>query len=96
MGWEVGYLALCVKVGPWRHITPNGQIRKASGPNPGQIYCVTGIQNDWRGFTCLEFEGFAAGRDIYGYRATRFRKITPGAKIEGVEERRRLPVRQDA
>lgn len=79
MGWEVGDLALCVKVGAWEvYVGP-----ECGGPDPkcGAIYVVTGVVQE-----CLRFCEFPHAL----YDASRFRKITPGAKIEGIEEPRRV------
>lgn len=88
MGWQVGDLALCVKIGPWK--TVEGPHFPCLDPEPGSINTVVELSD------CVE--GPSLGLDGFGafYLAARFRKITPGAKIEGVEERRRLPVREDA
>lgn len=88
MGWEKGDLALHV-----RH-SPCGCCGHFGVP-PGSVNRVEGVTVGRSGFadqgqTGLFLEGVQPphGR---AFNAKFFRKITPGAKIEGVEERRRIP-----
>lgn len=94
MGWQVGDLALCVDRGLRRcrcgciqtglECPPQGSVREVIS---------IGECGDYPPAGCKEIALVFIGH--FGM-ATRFRKITPGANIEGVEERRRLPVKQDA
>jgi len=75
--WEIGDLALCVKVGPWHG---NRSRRVVDGPAGGQTYKVS-----WVGLTSsglgLELEGVETHRNKDGsailWRADKFRKIRP-------------------
>lgn len=97
--WQPGDLALCVKQGPWIASDTDDDV---SGPKAGEINEVVDVH--------IYDEDDAAGPDFAGvflvlsgwdyecfgdYHAERFRKVTPGADIEGFEERRRLPVKED-
>lgn len=97
MGWERGDLALCVKLGQWMQTNLSLPDQACVGPMPGAVLLVVRVcpapVTDGTNLFFAEFPNFTDGE---GYAATRFVKITPGAKIEGVEERRRLPVREDA
>lgn len=84
--WQVGDLALCVK--------------GADDLKAGAVYVVLEI---WVGHTFAG--GFFHDWDGIGLRVgaeaedecwlpSRFRKITPGADIEGFEEPRRIPVKE--
>lgn len=91
--WQVGDLALCV-------------VPSYKGPNvtrPGHLYTVDEVfTNQAVLCLCLGFVGVPTRKPgvYYGHRASRFVKITPGAKIEGVEVERRVPtpkrVKQDS
>lgn len=95
MGWEVGDLALCVR-------TPTSPEGFASPIKMGEIHTVAALHiSNFSGALGLELVGvtFPHGGQNAS-RASNFRKITPGAKIEGIEEPRRVPVpkrtKQDA
>ena len=85
--WAVGDLALCIKSGNWRprigHI-----VQTEPGPNVGQCFTVRAVQ---MGIADPDevYLGFHGKR--FQYAARYFRKVTPGADIEGVEEAKRLP-----
>lgn len=70
-GWEVGDLALCIKVGAWS--------LDGAGPATGSVCRVSAIdRNSDDGFLYLGFEEWPDspwGADRF--RASRFRKITP-------------------
>lgn len=91
--WQVGDLALCVMEPISTNIRRGGIYRvKAVGP------VIPFRQGD---DVALEMEGVVnpmaaalVGRDWVMQRG--FRKITPGHKIEGFEEPRRLPVKEKA
>ena len=96
MGWEVGDLALCVNDAPPMVFGRRTENRPEDGGFPlarGKIYCVARVGPVVD--CCLQGISFD-GAPLCPWLVARFRKITPGAKIEGVEERRRLPVKQDA
>jgi len=91
--WQVGDLALCVK---------GADDLKADDLKAGAVYVVLEI---WVGHTFSG--GFFHDWDGIGLRVgaeakdecwlpSRFRKITPGADIEGFEEPRRIPVKEKA
>ena len=91
--WQVGDLALCV----------DGQRKPDSvgwriPPKAGSVFRVTGVaiyKFAQREALALWLEGGPennSGGPVWG--ATRFRKITPGADIEGFEEPRRIPVKE--
>jgi hypothetical protein len=90
--WEAGDDALCIKEGPGGNPTRSGVVYKVSrvwvSPTCGQLTLdFAGVNNgskDWN------------KADFWGHDPARFRKITPGAQIEGIEVERRLPVREDA
>lgn len=89
--WQKGDLALCIKQGPW--LDNNGNLH-TDGPRSGEVCRVIAVLT-------LDGElGLALCEhpfDLFGcFTARRFRKITPGAKIEGIEEPRRLPVKARA
>lgn len=91
--WQKGDLALCVKQGPWRGILVDDlRLCRMRG---GMIATVRGV-GDYRGAPILWFEGFPGECTRDAFHAIRFRKITPGADIEGIEVERRVPVREDA
>lgn len=69
--WQKGDLALCVKVGPWREASGDGEILPAIMPRSGRIYTVCRIECDIHG-VWLFFIGFEDG-----YHHSRFRKVTP-------------------
>ena len=91
MGWEVGDLALAIT-------------RKRDDVwIVGGCYTVSAFfpetETDW---PALLFVGIPTPHQVgelgHGWLASCFRKITPGAKIKGFEEPRRVPVKhkQDA
>lgn len=72
--WTVGDLALCVKVGPWRH-SRGGGLSRNDPVKGGGVYTVVRV-GDQDGATILWFEGCGdSGDDCYF--AYRFRKINP-------------------
>lgn len=92
--WQPGDLALCVNAG----FIPksNGGYATGAGLRKGAIYRVRECGMNPEGAYCLWLHEIP--KDVWGRRSSRFIKITPGAKIEGIEETRRIPVkeRQDA
>jgi hypothetical protein len=99
--WEPGDLALCVKDGKFVHNSHTGRRCTHNGrmvPPRGSIREVSRVEVAMtdRGtvFSCgclnLIFTDGSLGA------ASRFVKVTPNADVEGIEERRRLPVREDA
>lgn len=85
--WQVGDLALCV-----------GSKRGLNGR-------VFTVRETWTGPLGSDPSVIALGLRFYNFpdpsnkgawNAKAFRKITPGADIEGVEEPRRLPVKERA
>ena len=95
MSWQVGDLALRITSEPLPEY-PRGYW----SPAIGSVSTVSDVRagTDMRGvkFTGLWFAEDPTPDPFAAWDATHFRKITPGAKIEGVEERRRLPLREDA
>lgn len=98
--WQIGDLALCIRGGSiscrgsgWLSIhhgvaaPPTGFVGRVVAINP-----VRTFEGGLAPCGCLRLH-FEDGR--YGT-TRRFRKITPGAKIEGFEEPRRVPVKEDA
>ena len=77
--WQAGDLALCIAKG----FTERG---KSSPIRPGSVHKVV-LVDRWP-FLNLVFDEYPN----FGFDAGDFRKITPGADIEGIEERRRVPV----
>jgi hypothetical protein len=63
-------------------------------PQTGAIYRVVTVHYE-AGLCGLEIDGVPNDPGFDGWEATGFRKITPGAQIEGIEVERRLPVRED-
>ena len=75
-GWEVGDLALCVKVGPWRSLT-SGALR-TSPIRAGMVVTVCKVGIGVSGMTVLWFDGHCqSGKTREAYCARRFRKIAP-------------------
>lgn len=72
-GWQVGDLALCIKIGTWRTVTSMKEIR--NGPRPGSIHQVSAVAfpDDIGGSAALYFDEFMPGR----FNGRRFRKVTP-------------------
>lgn len=83
--WQVGDLALCVKSDPQNPMKMGG------------IYTVSAVLPEtdeyWPG---LLLQGLRAPYRSRSWRQSCFRKITPGHKIEGFEEPRRIPVEEKA
>jgi len=65
--WQVGDLALCIKLGPWRDVI---------GPKCGEVRAVRGVGRDPIGVG-LWLEGYPGKLRSDGFSASRFRKITP-------------------
>lgn len=90
MTWEVGDLALCV-----RRVCTEATAR--TGIRQGGVYTVTAVVLALDGRTGLRLAG---ARNIRGrlraVPATGFIKITPGTGVQGYEEPRRVPVKEDA
>lgn len=88
--WQKGDLALCVA-------EPIGAVPVGWEPMIGGVYTVAGF--DWggdpTGFLELEEDPERFAPDA-GWEPLCFVKITPGADIEGIEEPRRLPVKERA
>lgn len=96
-GWHVGDLALCIKQDDWRQVCADGISWPTEGPRPGSVHVVVKVcPAPVTGVTNLFFSEFPDFTDGAGYSASRFRKVTPGTDIEGVEERRRIPVGEPA
>lgn len=78
--WQVGDLALCVKLGPWCSFYHDSQIEEpgADGPKPGSVNRVIAVSLDPDNLVCLKFAEFPDDSlNDYGFCASRFRKITP-------------------
>lgn len=94
-GWQVGDLALCVRTAPRYPVNPT---------RAGCVYKVSRVWLHPNGRWVLDFSGIYNGSprksdprlDFWGHSPERFRKVTPGTDIEGVEERRRIPVGEPA
>lgn len=82
--WQVGDLALCVKIGPWEY---DDDGIACAGPKAGSVHRVTRVHP----LPAIWLEGWGYSGDD-AFCPSRFRKITPGAKIEGIEEPRRVKV----
>lgn len=101
--WQKGDLALCVKQGDW---TGNATGRRLvdlfpgiAVPVCGSVYTVAWAGLSRIGNIALEFVEVPTPQNSHGplpWSATRFRKITPGTEPEGIEEPRRLPVKEKA
>lgn len=77
--WQIGDLALCVKLGPWMH-TLSGDMTIQDPVKGGGVYTVSWV-GEQDSATILWFEGCGnTGDDCYF--ASRFRKITPPAADE--------------
>ena len=94
MGWEVGDLALCYETvgspGAGHPAPGQGRIER------GGIYVIESVVVGWPPSTGIVLAGHHSAHSTGAYLAISFVKITPGADIEGVEERRRLPMRVKA
>jgi hypothetical protein len=77
--WQKGDMALCLKQGPWSDIG-------FAGPRAGQVFTVSAVAVR-RGILSLLIRG--DWRNPW-FVTSQFRKITPGADIEGVEAERRV------
>lgn len=82
--WAQGDLALCVNNNGWASA---GVWQDEPGPFAGQILTVIGVRA-FAGRTGLRFEEWPTD----WFHAVEFRKITPGAHIEGVEAEARHPI----
>lgn len=85
--WQVGDLALCVK-------TPVSGDGATCQVRSGQVHTVAALHTSrLTGNLGLELAGITLPHNgINAISAYHFRKITPGAKIEGIEEPRRVKV----
>jgi hypothetical protein len=87
--WQKGDLALCVD------LSVNGfGIRPITRIQRGCVYTVAEVGFDRiDNVEALRLQDVLADDVITGmYRTSRFRKITPGAQIEGIEVERRVKV----
>ena len=94
MDWQPGDLALCIKMGPWRRRHSDGRFSHGCGPPAGSVLTVRQVLLGVYDEIVLRFADYA-DNPVSGWRgwhASRFRKITPGTDIEGIEEPRRIPV----
>lgn len=83
MSWQVGDLALCIKVGLWRG-TKTGVI--ISGPAAGAIYKVVAFDIYPEGLI-LEFDEFVGVRiPRRRFLASRFRKIKPDTEPANADD----------
>lgn len=82
--WQVGDLALCVRA----------KYRKELIGKVGIVRCVVFGKCAETGEPALglEVEGFPNPPSGWGWMASFFRKITPGADIEGIEAEKRISV----
>ncbi len=93
--WQKGDLALCVNTGPYRY--PDGSITLArSQLVNGRVYSVEAFVMDGVGIKkpALILSEVKSHAPQGGFAEWRFRKITPGHKVEGFEEPRRVPVKE--
>lgn len=76
-GWEVGDLALCVKVSGWQRLYGDGTRAPSSPPvKPGGVYTVAKVSEIYS-YQALEFSDVEQA-----YAAHNFRKVTPPAADE--------------
>ena len=73
--WQAGDLALCVKIGRWRHVS--GNFASGRGMRAGVIASVRKVGVSVGGFATLWLEGWPGESFGDGFNASRFRKITP-------------------
>jgi hypothetical protein len=85
--WTPGDLALCINGEGW-FVLVGGEVAEGAHPTAGQILTVTQIGVHALGIIGLKFQSF--GQEWY--EAAEFRKITPGADIQGVEAEKRHPI----
>jgi len=94
--WKPGDLALCVKGGSI--IAGGGAFGRT--PTAGAVYTVEwAAMMRFKTGTLLGIRFVDAPRNVDGARewaALRFIKITPGADITGIEEPRRVPIKEEA
>lgn len=94
--WQPGDLALCVQGG----VRDPTAAKPEGWPVAGKIYTVSHAalyqfkRGLFLGLFLVDGPKNASGKSIWN--AGRFRKITPGADIEGIEEPRRIPVKEKA
>ena len=91
MNWQPGDLALCVSKGP------ASDKRWLEGPQEGDILTVDHVSID-RAFSIFpagQWLSFSEWPDDCFFHAG-FVKITPGTEPQGIEEPRRLPVKEKA
>lgn len=77
--WQIGDLALCIKVGAWVHAGTGELARRQDGkamPQAGGVYVVRAV-GIWQVHPTLWLEDFPGDRPEDGFGAVRFRKITP-------------------
>lgn len=89
--WQIGDLALLV-----RHLKPS--VARRTGLRTGGVYTVTGVVFASDGRCGLRVDGGVPHprSTLQAFSASAFVKVTPGANIEGFEEPRRVPVKEDA
>lgn len=89
--WKAGDLALCITVAPFDRGGDLVCVRR------GGVYRVSAL-GMVDSLDVLQLDGVDSENDTESgwLGAYRFRKITPGADIEGFEEPRRIPVKEKA
>lgn len=89
--WQAGDLALCVR-------RVHSRASAQTGVRQGVVYLVTSVVMAPDGRIGLRLAGCAARpyAKLRAFPASGFVKITPGTEIEGFEEPRRVPVKEDA
>lgn len=75
--WQPGDLALCIKLGPWTRRYADGYTAEGNGPAPGSVHVVSAVGLTFHGLPSLKFAEHDLGPSHTGYRADRFRKVTP-------------------
>lgn len=91
--WQVGDLALCVGDPGHDQNAPSGEWI----PNIGAVYTVSAVWGWIYGDeVLLDFAEDHSPLDDAAWEQCAFRKITPGAAIEGVEVEHRVPIKVDA
>lgn len=90
--WQPGDLALCVKSGVR---TRAGAVYTVADLTPPGGYSPADHSVNMTDVVSLRFREIDHPPRAWA-NSKRFRKVTPGADIEGFEERRRLPVKEDA
>ena len=92
--WQPGDLALCIKQGAWAHFA-SGELAAPSCVRGGGVYQVRRVGiSPFSGACVLWFTEHPGDGITESFNASRFRKITPGTEPEGIEEPRRVPVKE--